>query len=199
METNTILCKICGSEKNIVLFKKDGFPILKCNDCKIVFTNVPASLDLNTIYDNSYFQGGQQYGYGNYAASEKVLRKGFSKTVSLIRNFTHNRRGLQLLELGSAYGYFIDEAQAFFNCTGLEISRAAAAVSKKSGHRIYTREYDEKIAGEIGNIDIVAMFDVIEIQRSPKGDRRLGRLGLRRTWLWLDAVDQRCRDRKSVV
>lgn len=173
MNNHNIICKICSSANTVVLFKKDHFDIMKCNDCKMVFTNLPPGFSLTGIYDNSYFQGGQVYGYGNYAASEKVLRKEFSKTVSLLTKLTGNRPGLQLLELGSAYGFFIDEAQNFFECTGLEVSKDAAAVSLNKGHKVFTDEYDEPTAQKIGKLDIVTMFDVIEHLPDPVSTIRL--------------------------
>ena len=56
-------CQICEARTFTKLFQKNGFDILKCSSCGIVFTNIPPGFDLLSIYDESYFQGGQADGY----------------------------------------------------------------------------------------------------------------------------------------
>ena len=106
--SDPVSCKICTSRKTKFLYKKDNFDIRKCIDCEIVFTDLPLDFNLEEIYDESYFQGGQEYGYGNYEASENVLRIEFKKSVQLLNKLTSINTGKKLLEIGSAYGYFLD-------------------------------------------------------------------------------------------
>ncbi|HET7115467.1 MAG TPA: class I SAM-dependent methyltransferase, partial [Hanamia sp.] len=146
---------------------------MKCRKCKMVYTRIPEGFDLLGIYDKSYFQGGQQYGYGDYAASEKVLRKEFAKSVRIFKSLTKNQADLKLLELGSAYGYFLDEARDSFDCIGLEVSKDAAQYSIDRGNKVLTDYYDEATAERIGKIDVVAMFDVIEHLPDPLGTIQL--------------------------
>ena len=62
-------CTICLSHSHKRLFTKLNFEIVKCMNCGIVCTVIPKNFDLNSIYDSSYFEGGQADGYGNYVAT----------------------------------------------------------------------------------------------------------------------------------
>jgi SAM-dependent methyltransferase len=166
-------CKICGGRTFSELFKKNGFDILKCSSCGIVFTRIPPGFDLLSIYDESYFQGGQADGYGDYLGTEAVLRREFKKSVDLIRGVTGHQAGLKLLELGSAYGFFLDEASRYFECRGIEVSLPAAEHSRRRGHRVVDGILTERVASEIGGVDIVAMFDVVEHLPDPVATFRL--------------------------
>ncbi|MBU3714433.1 MAG: class I SAM-dependent methyltransferase [Ferruginibacter sp.] len=155
-------CKICGESRNIILYTINQFDIIKCSQCDLVFTSIPEEFDLSEIYDESYFQGGQKFGYGNYAASEKVLRIEFRKSVRLIKKFISVKNKPKLLELGSAYGYFMDEVEQDFDCVGMELSETAINFARKRGHNVINDTYNENTSKSIGSIDVVAMFDVIE-------------------------------------
>src|SRR6187455_1192697 len=157
-----ITCHICQAHTFTQLFNKAGFDILKCSNCDIVFTSIPRGFDLLKIYDESYFQGGQADGYGDYLGTEAVLHREFKKSVALLRELTQFKPGLKLLELGSAYGFFLDEASKYFDCTGIEVSTPAAEHSRARGHRVINDVLSDATLPEIGKVDIVTMFDVVE-------------------------------------
>lgn len=65
-----------------------------------------------------------------------------------ILKFTPNakrEKSLTLLEIGSAFGFFMDEAQKYFTVTGVEINQEAASFARSRGHKVY--------AGDFLNID----------------------------------------------
>lgn len=135
---------------------------MRCAGCDIVFTHIPPGVDLLSIYDESYFQGGQSDGYGNYLGTEAVLKREFKKSVDLLRDLTGRQAGLRLLELGSAYGFFLDEAARYFDCLGVEVSNSAAEYSRQRGHHVINEPLTDATVPAIGTVDVVAMFDVIE-------------------------------------
>lgn len=157
-----LTCNICSAHSFTQLFTKSGFEILKCASCDIVFTNIPTSLDLLSIYDESYFQGGQSDGYGDYLGTEVVLRREFKSSLQHIRQLTNFQSGLRLLELGSAYGFFLDEAGKYFDCMGIEVSKSAADYARQRGHRVINEPLTEATLPSIGTVDVVTMFDVVE-------------------------------------
>ena len=157
-----VTCGICHEHSFTQLFTKSGFEILKCANCDIVFTNIPRGLDLLSIYDESYFQGGQSDGYGDYLGTEAVLRREFKSSLQQIRRLMNYQPGLRLLELGSAYGFFLDEAGAYFDCIGVEVSKPAADYSRQRGHRVINEPLTEATLPRIGKVDVVTMFDVVE-------------------------------------
>jgi len=111
-------CNLCGNIKHVLLFEKKGFPIVRCTSCDLVSTVLPAGFDTRTIYDDSYFQGGQEDGYADYQSSEKILRAEFRRVLKKFLPFFTDTKGKKLLEIGSAYGYFLDEASKYFECYG---------------------------------------------------------------------------------
>lgn len=157
-----VTCQICHARSFTQLFNKAGFDILKCSNCDIVFTSIPRGFDLLKIYDESYFQGGQADGYGDYMGTEAVLHREFRKSVTLLRELTQFQPGKKLLELGSAYGFFLDEASRYFDCVGIEVSKPAAEHSRARGHKVINDVLSHETLPQIGKVDIVAMFDVVE-------------------------------------
>ena len=167
MQYATSRCINCNSNQFLFLYKKNNFNILKCNRCRLVFTDIPAGYDIKKLYGEGYFNGKQPDGYTNYKGSENVLRKEFCKNVAVLRKLTNYRENLRLLEVGSAFGYFLDEARQYFDCNGIEISEEAVKYAGERGHNIYCGEINEELLKRIGSFDIVAMFDVIEHLPNP--------------------------------
>ena len=70
--------------------------------------------------DAAYFEGGAGPGYTNYLAQEPTLRRTFRRLLRSMQS--HGMTGPssaggpagRLLEIGSAYGFFLDEARPFF-------------------------------------------------------------------------------------
>lgn len=160
-------CINCNFTQFSFLYEKNDFNILKCDECGLVFTDIPPGYDLRKIYSEEYFTGKQADGYVHYKESEKVLRREFRNDVTLLRRITGYRENLKLLEVGSAYGYFLDEAGDYFECRGIEISGEAAKYSRDRGHHVFCGEVTGDILKKIGNVDIIAMFDVIEHLPNP--------------------------------
>jgi SAM-dependent methyltransferase len=157
-----LTCSICSANSFAPLFTKGGFEILKCASCDVVFTNIPRGLDLLSIYDESYFQGGQSHGYGDYLGTRAVMRREFKSRLRHIRRLMNFESGLRLLELGSAYGFFLDDARKYFECTGIEVSKPAADYARQRGHRVINQPLTEATLPAIGKVDIVTMFEVFE-------------------------------------
>ena len=87
--------------------------------------------------DPTYYQGGRSgYADTSYFDQEAALRATFK---SLLRNL--EKRGMtggDLLEVGSGYGYLLDEARAYFDRrTGTEFSPEAAARARETGADVF--------------------------------------------------------------
>lgn len=166
-------CQACQGHLFTRLFTKHQFRILRCQHCGLVFTDIPPGFDLNAIYDETYFAGGQDDGYADYLASEKVLRKEFKQTVKFIKRFSSGRQRQRLLEVGSAYGFFLDEASPYFECTGIEVSESGAEFSRKRGHHVVSGVADNLTIGSLGTFDIIVMLDVLEHLPEPQETLKL--------------------------
>lgn len=145
----------------IVCQKEDFRRYLKgLKQCKVC-SHVASDLDVNTlsfrdIYDRAYFNGKEYY---NYIDDRECLEKNFYQRLKDIRRWCPCGN---LLEIGSAYGFFLSLAQKHFKVTGYEICQDALDYAKKefsldirSGDFLSKNHSDEKF-------DAVVMWDVLE-------------------------------------
>ena len=110
---------------------RSGFQVARCQVCRLGSTLVPEGFDPLALYGEGYFQGNEQDGYADYLASEPVLRQEFRRTLHQLE--ASKPPGNKLLEVGSAYGFFLAEAQVSFSCMGVEVSEPGVKYSRKQG------------------------------------------------------------------
>jgi len=148
-----------------VLYNVYGYSIVRCPSCglgRTILTTV--DFDPAAIYNESYFQGGQSDGYADYQGSHESLAKEF-RHVYLDIAAAGITRG-KLLEIGCAYGFFLDEAGSSFQVCGVELAQEAVAACCARGLDV-VRWADEAFYSERGPFDVVVMLDVIEHLRNP--------------------------------
>ncbi len=97
------------------LYAKNSYDILQCGGCGLGRTEA-GSFDGRSYYTEDYFSGARPDGYADYRGSELILRREFARTVRFIRSFRGSGR---LLEIGCAYGFFLQEASRFYDATCL--------------------------------------------------------------------------------
>jgi SAM-dependent methyltransferase len=84
--------------------------------------------------------------------------------VSFIRRF---RSGGRLLDVGCAYGFFLQEARRFFDVCGIELAEDAAEACRRAGLRVRSGMADAATMAQIGQVDVITLFDVIEHLPAP--------------------------------
>jgi SAM-dependent methyltransferase len=149
-----MICIACGDEDERTLYEVRGFPIVGCASCGLARTTLPAGFDPEATYTESYFQGGQHDGYADYAGSGSELRREFRRTLAALPVQTG-----KLIEIGCAYGFFLDEARERFEVCGVEVSDAARAACEARGHVV---AHDLAELADRGPFDAAVMLDVIE-------------------------------------
>jgi SAM-dependent methyltransferase len=144
------------------LHEVNGFTVATC-ECGLARTVLPADFDPASIYTRAYFQGGHRDGYADYLGSGAELRHEFRRIVAAIRR--HVAHG-KLVELGCAFGFFLDEAAPYFETCGVEISDHARAVCASRGLDV-VREASPEFLSSHGPFDVAVMLDVLEHMPDP--------------------------------
>lgn len=146
-------CLACDSTKSKDLYQG----IKSCLSCGFAWADVHLSQEQwSEIYSRNYFFGDE---YVDYVQEEPALRKNFRRNINWIRSLCSGGR---LLEIGSAYGFFLDEAKKYFSVMGVDIHEEGCRYAKDS-YQTETRSgdfLDMEIAE--GSFDVIVMWDVLE-------------------------------------
>jgi SAM-dependent methyltransferase len=161
------VCDLCQGRSHRPLYEVNGFSIVRCASCGLVFVDpAPRPEALIALYDEGYWEDPAKVGYDGYRAAE--LRK------------RHHYRGLlrqieaivppgEMIEIGSAYGYFLDEARARgWRVRGVEPSTHAAQQARDQfGLEIFVAPFTE-LPFEPDSCDAIVLWDVIEHLPNPR-------------------------------
>ncbi len=164
-EPNILVCPACGREtRHRYRYSKNGCDILQCATCGL---GRAAANDFDPIgyYTESYFSGEHADGYADYRSAEPVLRREFARTVDYIRQYC---AGGKLLELGCAYGFFLQEARRHFEVAGIELAEDAAAHCRALGLDVLSGIGDADNLRRLGDMDVIVLLDVIEHLPAPR-------------------------------
>lgn len=130
-------CPLCGSSEIAgVAHEEPPYRAVRCR-CGLWYLSprLAEAAIFEAYRDDGYFEGGGP-GYSSYLAQEPTLRRTFRRLLESLE-----RRGMtggRLLEVGCAYGFFLDEARGRFERRdGTELSRAAAERARGSADRVH--------------------------------------------------------------
>ncbi|MFZ1085284.1 MAG: class I SAM-dependent methyltransferase [Terracidiphilus sp.] len=128
-------------------------------------TQLPGDFSAVSIYNETYFQGGQADGYSDYIGSEDVLRGEFRAAVQDLRKAGCGSG--KLLELGCAYGFFLAEANAYFDVQGIEVCESAVSFCRTRGLDVEQGTLTSEYVSRRAPFDAVVMLDVVEHLMEP--------------------------------
>lgn len=165
-------CNLCWSHRSEPKYQVDGFTIVQCVDCGLVYLQNPLSIaDEPTLYDDYYqIRFGQDYHRHSAEPGLKALWEINEQRVRWIRT---NFSGRNLLDIGSGQGFFLYHAQQHgFSVTGIDVSSRAVQFCEQAFH-IYVHlqninqefELDEKF-------DVITMWHILEHVSDPLGVAR---------------------------
>src|SRR5262245_61535245 len=157
-------CPACATlTPHSFLFRKNDCHILKCTSCGLGRART-VGFDPRSYYTADYFSGGHPDGYSDYLATGDVLRAQFQRELRFIRRHCPSGR---LIEIGCAYGFFLQEAKTLFDVAGIELSEHAAAHCRGAGLNVLTGVADNENLDHLAPADAIVLLDVIEHVSDP--------------------------------
>jgi SAM-dependent methyltransferase len=162
--TNTTAkCAICGSAQPATPLYSG---ILRCPACGYVYADMRLTdEELFALYNEQFFTGAE---FSDYAADEKFFRKNFWLRFRELREFLDPARHSSLLEIGSAYGFFLDAVRdQFTSVQGIDITEAGVNYARDRFKLDVVKA--DFLAQDFGRqkFDVVCMWDTIEHLRAP--------------------------------
>lgn len=151
-------CIVCGNKDT----KKIYDILLQCNICNYIWADVEVSAEsLRKVYDKGYFFGDE---YSDYLKEEKALRKSFERNLKLISKYRSSGR---MLEIGCAYGFFLDTARNNYDVEGIDISDDACKYAREQLElNVRCEDFIEKKFKE-NHYDVIVMWATLEHLKDP--------------------------------
>lgn len=167
-----LACRACGSVRTEPYLRIRGFDLVRCTHCGSATTD--AEMDpaqARAYYKAAYFRGGD---YEDYPRDEPVIKRNFERFARALAALGPHGR---LLEVGCAYGYFLDVAQRNWEVEGIDVSEAAINDARaRHGPRVICGDLLSTPL-ELAGYDWVVAWDVIEHVDRPRDYlRRMGQL-----------------------
>lgn len=156
-------CVVCGSTHNNPLYAG----LQKCKKCGHVSYNLHLSgEELFKLYNKNYFCGEE---YSNYLADKKVLQKNFKLRLKVLHNFLNPNRHKHLLEIGCAYGFFLDVVSDRFDTVlGIDITQEVVSYAQEQLKlNVINNDF---LKYDFGNqkFDVICMWDTVEHLQNPR-------------------------------
>jgi SAM-dependent methyltransferase len=141
--------------------------ILRCRACDYVFADMRLTdEELFELYNEEFFTGAE---FSDYASDAKFFRRNFALRFRELKQFLHPARHKKLLEIGSAYGFFLDVVRdEFQSAQGIDITDAGTRFAREE-LKLNVVQADF-LAHDYGaeKFDVVCMWDTIEHLREPQ-------------------------------
>lgn len=162
-----VRCGLCGADDTRPVAEIDGFHIVRCRQCGLVYVNPRfPEKPLQEIYTAEYYDhdgiqnGLEFFGYDNYLADEANIKITFCKRLKTIERFAAPGK---LLDVGCATGFFLDLARSQgWQVCGSEVSDFSARYAhEKLGLDVHLGTL-RSLQFEPQSFDVVTMWDVIE-------------------------------------
>ena len=152
-------CNICGGEAAITLFRKNGYDLVRCSNCGLVFVaNPPTQSELEELYSFAS-------GYHAVLADENSpeCRIMMDRARGYYRTLARRGRTGRLLDVGCSAGFFLKvAADNGWECCGVEMSNDTAEIARSRYGLAVTTGTIEQAAYPPGSFDVITLFDIVE-------------------------------------
>jgi SAM-dependent methyltransferase len=131
--------------------------LVRCRTCGFIF--LPRTPDLPervaALYAGDYFTGGE---FGDYAMQHDTFARNFRAYLKRMQDA--GAAGGRLLEVGCAYGFFLEQAKASFEAVGIDVNAPAIEAARALGVRAEFADFLSYAPAT--PVDVVCLWDTIE-------------------------------------
>jgi 2-polyprenyl-3-methyl-5-hydroxy-6-metoxy-1,4-benzoquinol methylase len=163
-------CKLCGSADRKLRYSVDGYDVVECDGCGVVFINLYEDFNASSLYSSDYYLERQNYYLKNSIVDpvhgfENPNIVDFREGLELIKSFKHSGR---LLDIGCGMGIFLSMAkEKGWEVSGVDISDYAISFARERfGLDCFAGKLkDAKFPDNY--FDVITLWDVIEHFEGP--------------------------------
>jgi len=128
-----VKCDVCGSDDFDALHILNGRPMVHCADCGLDYMNIrPSEELLQKVYAAEYFTAPRTQGdVSNYETDKQNVLRFARARLDALEKFLPQKG--QLLDIGCALGFYLEEAQSRgWQVSGMDISDYAIDFTRKN-------------------------------------------------------------------
>jgi len=147
-------CDICSDSKSTLIWRVDGYNIMRCPNCGLIYANVTQN-DITNAYEKDYYKSV----YPDYESDKNIHDL---NNAGLLQDIEKYFSPGTMLEIGSAFGFFLEMAgKRGWKTTGYETSEYASQIAREKYHQNVKNE--DFLTSEIqSKVEVICMFDTIE-------------------------------------
>lgn len=152
-------CPICGSDSNTLIFKKDGFRHVKCDDCDFIFVNPTA----NDKYRDEFFA--KKYESWTevllVAEQERVDKLKFMYGLDLVEENAQEKK--KIVDIGAGSGLFLETARerGWNDISGVEFNQKAVESIRGKNIEVFDQPLEDGIYNP-DSVQVVTLWEVLE-------------------------------------
>lgn len=156
-------CPACGAAGAYPFFRKNGYDLVRCEDCRLVrVANPPGPEELARFYSFASGYGVEVLTGGASAAWLKRVAAYHFAIVSA------EQAPGRLLDVGCGPGYFVAEAVRHgWEASGVDLNGDSVELARAQGLHV-DQGHMETLETDDGSLDVVALWDSIEHGRDPR-------------------------------
>jgi len=145
--------------------------LLRCEGCGFCFLDpIPSHEELVKLYSDGYYSSSDsnQFGYSNYKDDVDLIILTAIQRYRLITSRISPQEGLKLLDIGCAYGYYLDLARLYgWDVQGVELNPQAVREASETFKLDIKHGRIQDHAFEDKSFDLVTCWDLIEHLQDP--------------------------------
>lgn len=160
--SNKSFCIICQSNHNKPLYSG----VVQCLNCNYIYADLSLSQEeFEQLYKEGYFKGEE---YSDYVNDKNITQVNFRQRLQTLLPFINHPKDATLLEVGSAYGFFLEVAKPNFkNVIGVDVTEEGVKYANEILHQKAYKVDLEKWDFRGKKFDVTCMWDTIEHLRRP--------------------------------